>query len=157
MSHKTYAFYDAQFGLFIRSEHNGYDFYEGEVLYRGAKVALHLRERDEIEVLREIATDVHGFIEKAKQFGARQLLDNAHRWGRDRSDDYVPITEEEFLQSWIPTDIVISHYDEKPEQKIDYTYAVWFDNATDQEVFEDHCICIHGQKSQGFYFAAIEG
>ena len=142
------AFIDEQFGLFEldKSVNN----FNGKINYQGENIRVALDgEKEYIETFRKLYADFETVLKNAANYAAEELLELANDWGEDDWDEddgeYVPLTEQDFIERLTLQSIVISE---------EGTYSLWYD---DGDMFWGHAISVDGDLQNGITDASMEG
>ncbi|MCL2526877.1 MAG: DUF2262 domain-containing protein [Defluviitaleaceae bacterium] len=112
---------------------------------------LSLYGEEDISTLAFIFDDFEGFIQKASQYAAEELLELGNQWQYDDCEEgteFVPMTEEDFVKRICLNHIAIEDVEGGGG------YSLWFN---DGDIFWGHSIAVNGNIKTGFSDAGMHG
>jgi len=139
---------DSQLGVFTLNKEFGYS--EAWVELQGREISVLIYSKKDIEALRLICADQDIFIENAKRYAAVKLLELGNQWQMDNADsseDYVPLTEDDFVNRMKLKEISLENINGVSE------YTLCFD---DGDIFWGHSIVVFGDMESGFTDAEMQ-
>jgi len=150
------TFIDAQFGEFVFNRVVGW--FDGIVEFQGKKISVSVYGKEDIPTLAFIFKDFEQFLQQAKHYAAKEMLELGNQWQydawQDDKDDgnteaeFTPITEEDFVKRISLHEIIIEDSEEPGE------YTLWF---KDGDIFWGHSITVSGNINTGFTDAQMHG
>lgn len=149
------GFDDPLLGHFERNRR--FELFEGRWLEGETPVRLSLDSHDNLPTVHTLLDGSAGWLRRAKQFAAEQLLTLANDWCEDawlndhEDEDesnippFVPLTAEDFAARLTLTDIAVDS---------DNNFDLWY---SDGGMFWGHAVCVRGSLNGGFAGAKMEG
>ena len=144
------TFSDPHFGEFVLDK--VVNSFEGSLIFDERSIPVSLNDRDAIETLRWLCTELDAFVAKASAYAADEMLSSGNDWCYDawaseaqEGEEYTPLTTEEFIRRISLSEVSIEN---------EGAFSLWFN---DGDIFWGHAICVIGSKEDGFTDAAMHG